>query len=62
MPRTCRCPYWIWGDDKIHCQGGRLQLPGKAAMGDYLTEHCASIQGWEQCSIAKNLMKEWNEK
>ena len=52
------CPYYRWdGDVFVACDAGRPTFPSRQRANDYMDRHCASIDGWKECPLAK----EWNE-
>ena len=58
MAKTWCCPFWQWKKPlEVHCEGGCLVFPDAEARRLYIGRHCATINGWEDCTIAKNLME-----
>lgn len=48
------CPYYKWDDRQtVHCEGGRIGLPGREAERDYIRTYCADHLGWRRCSVAR---------
>lgn len=43
----------------MHCEGGRIDFSCAAARKDYIDRHCACAPGWEACTIAKNLIRDY---
>lgn len=41
----------------MSCECCRMTFPDDEAKRDYVERYCASLDGWEQCSIARNLLK-----
>ena len=57
--RKCwECPYFKWDEPNfISCECGRHSFPSRQAATEYMTDHCADIQGWKECSLARK----WND-
>lgn len=56
--KTWVCPYFGWdGPEFLRCEAGRPAFPTREAANEYMTSHCADINGWKECSLAKA----WNE-
>lgn len=58
MPKTHTCPFWKWEKGKaMSCEGCRMAFPDDDAKREYIERYCASLTGWEECSIAGNLLQ-----
>lgn len=58
MPKTICCPFWKWDAGKsMSCEGCRMDFPDDDTKRDYTERYCASLEGWENCSIAGALLK-----
>lgn len=58
MPRTWSCPFWSWEDGhRVYCEGCRLDFKAKDARDDYVSRYCANVPGWENCTIAQELLR-----
>lgn len=58
MPKTYTCPFWKWEKEKaMSCEGCRMAFPDDGAKREYIERYCASLTGWEECSIAGNLLQ-----
>lgn len=58
------CPYWRWRDKKkltSTCEGGCLSFKDAAEQLEYFRKYCASLNGWEGCSLAGMLDKSYEE-
>lgn len=63
MPLTYKCPYWGW--DKYletHCEMAVLKFQTPEARKKFIYQYCTSINGWQECSIAKILNEEYEKK
>ena len=47
------CPYFKW-DAKglVKCEAGRIVFPDREAERAHTRAHCASVEGWNRCSLA----------
>jgi len=60
MPVTWACPFWKWEDGlKVYCSGGRIDFPNAEAREDYIYRYCAYVPGWEDCTLAANLIRDY---
>lgn len=41
----------------MSCEGCRMDFPDDDTKRDYTERYCASLEGWENCSIAGALLK-----
>ncbi len=58
MPKTYICPFWMWERGRaIRCERCRMDFPDECAKREYAERYCASLDGWQECSIAKALLK-----
>lgn len=56
--KSWACPYFKWdGPTFLSCEAGRPGFPTREKANEYMTCHCADVQGWKECSLAKA----WNE-
>lgn len=63
MPRTLACPWAEYYRDKsIRCTAGTLQMPSREAWDSYMRLYCASVSGWEQCSLAQEMEREYERR
>ena len=59
--KSWECPYFKWdGTNFLSCECGRPAFPSRQAANEYMNEHCASVRGWESCSLAAAWIKEAN--
>ena len=57
MPRTWCCPFWKFEDGlKVFCEGCRLHFQAAEARNDYVSRFCANVPGWEDCTVAQELI------
>ena len=62
MPRTWTCPFFLWEQKlAIHCEGGQIRFVDHAERLGYITEYCASVKGWQNCSIAQQISKRYED-
>lgn len=57
--RIFECPFYR--DDErgaVMCVGGRVVLR-KTTLGEYMREYCCSVEGWQRCSIAQALERQY---
>lgn len=63
MPKTWKCPFWQYEQKgKVFCAGARLDFKSGAAREDYFSLYCAHAPGWENCTIAQNLCRDYERK
>lgn len=56
MAKVYCCPFWRWEDkNMIRCEGGRANFQSAEHRELFINTYCASVRGWENCSIAKVL-------
>jgi hypothetical protein len=56
MAKLYACPYWSWEKPlEIHCEMAKIKFPDQATRNKYICRYCASINGWQTCSIAQEL-------
>ncbi len=56
------CPYWRWRDKKKQkstCEGGCLCFKSTEEQLAYFREYCASLNGWEECTLAQLVGKRY---
>lgn len=54
--KTFVCPFFSWDERLcIHCEGGRIRFPDRQTAGEYIDQHCASVDGWRSCTVARML-------
>ena len=55
---TWACPFFTW-DEKlaIHCEAGVVRCPDGRAVNEYTDRNCASVEGWEKCTLADMLLQ-----
>lgn len=57
MGKTYCCPFYRWEEKRcVHCEGGTVQLPDKAAQDAYINRFCSSNPAWQNCPIAEELL------
>ena len=55
--KTFACPFFKWDERLcVHCEGGRVTFPDKAAAQEYIDRYCAA-QGWQACTVASALLR-----
>lgn len=49
------CPYYRWSrGTRVGCEGEcRVSLPDRSSFDRYVGTYCASLPGWERCSLAR---------
>lgn len=55
--RMWACPYFRY-DEKacVTCEGGsKIRMPDIDSYIDYIERYCTSVNGWQKCSVAKNI-------
>lgn len=61
--KTYECPFWRWEKRLcVNCEGGRIEFVDEQAREDYIGRYCASVEGWEACSIAQHLERVYERK
>lgn len=57
--KTFACPFFLWDEKlKIHCEGGcRVVFRDRTGAMEYIDLHCGDVKGWEDCSVAKSLLR-----
>lgn len=54
--KTWACPFFRWDERMcVHCEGGKVDFPDMDTRGEYIDRYCASVPGWEKCTIASSL-------
>ncbi len=54
------CPYYRWDDKRsVHCEGGRIALPGGAAAREYYRSYCCDVAGWRRCTVARAISRHY---
>ena len=58
-----KCPFFKRERDlNIRCEGGsRVRMNSKASIDDWLSRFCCSGEGWQRCTIARQLRIEYEE-
>ncbi len=47
------CPYFKWDERLcIHCECGKIGFPDLETRKGFVDAHCASLSGWQNCSMA----------
>lgn len=55
--KTFICPFFKWDERLgVHCEGGKVVFPDRAAAEDYIDRHCGA-GGWRNCSVASSLLR-----
>ena len=55
---TFCCPYYESnGKRSVHCEGGRITLPGCGTGRAYFSEYCGDVNGWRRCTIARAITR-----
>ena len=63
MARTWFCPFWKWEDGlKVYCEGARMDFTDQDAREDYIGRYCANNPGWECCTVAKCLCRQYERR
>ena len=61
--RIWTCPFFTWDERQaVHCEGGRVVFQDREAIQEYAERHCASLNGWKDCSIACSLLRYYERK
>ncbi|MBE5851328.1 MAG: hypothetical protein E7298_14615 [Lachnospiraceae bacterium] len=56
--RVFCCPYYCYDAPRaVKCEGGRVELPDRAAARDYFGQYCASVEGWRRCTVARAMSR-----
>lgn len=63
MPKLMQCPFYKW-EEKLHqhCEAARVSYPSREARAEYQDMYCANVNGWEQCTWAKAMCREYERK
>lgn len=57
------CPFFKQDERLgIFCEGGKLKFQDREAAREYTDGHCASMDGWKRCSLARNLLDYYERK
>ncbi len=60
--KTWTCPFFLWdGKKEISCEGGRICFHTSHSANDYMNAYCAGGNNWQQCTVAKALLKYYDE-
>ena len=60
MPKTFSCPFWSWESGlKLYCECCRLDFPDRETRGDYTDRYCANNPGWQGCTVARALCRQY---
>ena len=60
--KTFVCPFFGWDERLcVHCEGGRLNFRDREAAVDYIDRHCACLGGWQECSLAAALLRQYEK-
>lgn len=61
VPIAFQCPYFQSGGKglKVECEGGRLTFQSREAYMSYVGLYCGRCPGWERCTLAQNLTREY---
>ncbi|MDR1116739.1 MAG: hypothetical protein LBL09_00650 [Oscillospiraceae bacterium] len=57
------CPFYKYElveKRRVFCEGGRLDFASAKARREYVYVLCADEYRWGQCSIAKNLLRQYD--
>lgn len=62
--KTWVCPFFGWDERLcIHCEGkSSVHFFDRAGVEEYADQHCAALDGWEDCSIAQSLLRHYERK
>ena len=54
--RLWQCPYFTWdGVQCVRCEAGKIDFLSKRNAEDYMTRFCANVDGWKNCTIARQI-------
>ena len=58
------CPFFKHdGRRRVVCEGGSvLTLPDKQGAAAFMDRHCADLDGWRRCSVARARMEYYDRK
>ncbi len=60
MPLTWCCPFFTWEEKNcVHCEGAKLRFGTAEGRLDYARRFCANASGWKDCTLAQNLVREF---
>ena len=65
MPMMWCCPFFKWEEKlTVHCEGAKLRFGTDSARLDYARRYCANAKCWKDCTLAQNLIRDYerNEK
>ncbi len=55
--KTFACPFFKWDERLcVHCEGGVVRFRDRREAMEYIDRYCASVDGWEKCSLARSLL------
>lgn len=61
--RVWTCPFFHWDERrKVHCEGGCVALKDARSFDRYARSFCASVNGWERCTVAKALVEQYERR
>lgn len=53
--KTWCCPFFKRDERmSVHCEGGQVRFDHWTIRNLYINQYCASVSGWEMCTIAKS--------
>jgi hypothetical protein len=56
------CPYFKWDKrQEVHCEGGAVAMTDRGLFLEYIERYCASVDGWQKCTIAQAMTKYYQE-
>lgn len=57
-----QCPFFSYSQKLvIRCEGARLLFRSRAALREYQDQYCANLCGWEACTIARELKRQYEK-
>ena len=60
MPKTWCCPFFLWEKGlTMHCESGALRFIDAVERKEYISRYCASVKGWEGCTLARQISKRY---
>lgn len=55
--KTWACPFFKWDERlRVHCEGGTISFRDRQEAAEYIDRHCACVDGWKKCSLARSLL------
>lgn len=63
MPMIMQCPFYKKDSAlRLNCEGCSMKFPDAVARNEYVSNLCANLINWKNCSVAQNLQHYYDRK